>query len=805
MRRWGRLFYQPCKPLGKDGRCVTGGREHIMLSKDAAAEGMVLLKNEDYVLPLQRGAKIALFGKACVDYVKGGGGSGDVTVAYVRSLADGMQIKEAEDKVHVYEPLTAFYRKEVETQYEQGIVPGMVKEPEIPEELLKGAGAFTDTAVISISRFSGEGWDRMAEQADVQREGEGYEFGMMNRAEALYERGDFYLSDAELCMVEQVRKNFAKVIVVLNVGGVIDTEWFKEDGQIQSVLMAWQGGMEGGLAAAELLLGEKNPCGRLTDTFAKHLKDYPSSDSFHESEYYVEYKEDIYVGYRYFETIAGAAANVNYPFGYGLSYTEFETKTKSVLMDKEKIEVVCSVTNTGRYAGKEVVQLYVGAPSGRLGKPSRELKAYAKTGLLEPGETQALVLTVPLESLASYDDMGKIRRSAYILEKGEYHLWLGANVRDAEELDFVGNICEDVITEQLSPKCVPNMLSERMLADGTMESLPVDESAVDISVWDPECGMNEPLIPGRNRIPWKFEYPYTEFDAVADGKCSLDEFMAQFSLDELIHLVCGQDNTGVSNVFGIGNLPGRGVPTAGTSDGPAGVRLKPEVGINTTAFPCATLLACTWDEKLIESVGRAAAEEMLENNLAVWLAPAVNIHRSPLCGRNFEYYSEDPLVTGKSAAAMIRGIQSQGISACIKHFAANNKETNRNESDSRVSERALREIYLKGFEIAVKEADPWMLMTSYNILNGRRASESKELLTGILREEWNYQGAVTTDWWNHGEQYLEIKAGGDVKMGCGYQERLKKDYEEGRVTKEEIYRSAKHVLQMILKLHTVEQ
>jgi beta-glucosidase len=281
---------------------------------------------------------------------------------------------------------------------------------------------------------------------------------------------------------------------------------------------------------------------------------------------------------------------------------------------------------------------------------------------------------------------------------------------------------------------------------------------------------------------------------------SLDAFLDQLSLEEQIGLLCGQPNTGVANTFGFGNLSDYGVPNVMTADGPAGLRIAPECGVHTTAFPCATLLACTWNEPLVETIGAAGGAEVRENNIGVWLTPAMNIHRSPLCGRNFEYYSEDPLIAGKTGAAMVRGIQSQKIAASVKHFACNNKETCRFESDSRLSERALREIYLKGFEIVVKEADPWTIMSSYNILNGERASEKQELLTGILREEWGFGGMVTTDWWNHGEQYLEIRAGNDVKMGCGYPKSVKEAYEEGKVTKEEIRTCAKRVLELILKV-----
>lgn len=806
MKKWTRFFYQPCLPIGKNGEHVTGGKEHIALSRRAAGEGMVLLKNEQKVLPLPTGAKVALFGKGCVDYVKGGGGSGDVTVAYIRNLLDGMRCKAAEGKVEVYEPLAAFYEAEVAAQYGEGIVPGMTAEPEIPENLLAGAKSFTDTAIISICRFSGENWDRTVEkeEGEEEKKEEAFQDGekeLLERSAKVFEKGDFYLSNAEQKMVDTVAANFDKVIVVMNVGGVVASTWFKENERIQSVLMAWQGGMEGGLATADVLCGEVNPSGKLVDTFAKRLADYPSSYNFHDSIYYVEYTEDIYVGYRYFETIPGAAEKVNYPFGFGLSYTEFEIEHNRAAMDTDGIEVVCTVTNVGDQAGREVVQLYVSAPQGKLGKPAKELKAYAKTRLLQPGEVQVVKLNVPLANLASYDDLGKVQKSAYVLEKGEYALYLGANVRDAKKLPFAGSISDDMIIEQLSPKCVPNMLKERMLSDGTMEALPTNPEAVRISEWDAEnTGLRYPDVLAREGFMWLDGPKYRQFSEVAEGTCTMEEFMAQLSIDDMIQLLCGHMNTGVANTFGFGDLPDFGVPNVMTADGPAGLRIKPECGVNTTAFPCATLLACSFDPALVEEVGAAGAAEVMENNIGVWLTPAMNIHRSPLCGRNFEYYSEDPLVAGKTGAAMVRGIQSQKVAASVKHFALNNKETCRFESDSRVSERALREIYLKGFEIVVKEADPWTIMSSYNIVNGQRDAEHKELLTDILRGEWGFKGMVTTDWWNHAEQYLEIIAGNDVKMGCGYPKRVRAAYDEGKVSAEEIRICAKRVLEMILKV-----
>lgn len=805
MRRWGRFFYQPCLPLGEDGRRVTGSAEHIALSREAASEGMVLVKNEQKVLPVPCGQKVALFGKGCVDYVKGGGGSGDVTVAYVRNLVEGMRIKEQEGKTKIYEPLAAFYEEEVAKQHAEGIVPGMTAEPEIPEALLAGARAFTDTAIITICRFSGENWDRTVERKEGEdlliSEFQKGEEGLLKRSAQVFERGDYYLSDAEARMVDTVKNTFDKVIVVMNIGGMVDSSWFCADEKIQAVLFAWQAGMEGGLAMADILCGDVNPSGKLVDTFAKSLADYPSSYNFHDSFYYVEYTEDIYVGYRYFETIPGAAQKVNYPFGYGLSYTEFMIEENHAAWTKEGIEVLCTVANIGACPGKEVVQLYVSAPQGKLGKPAKELKAFAKTRLLQPGETQVIKLTVPRYALASYDDLGKIQKSAYILEKGEYFLYLGGNVRDAKKMAFVAALSDDQIVEQLSPKCVPNMLSERMCGDGTMEKLERREQDVHISDWDSEnCGFQVPkVLPSGGGNPWAAP-KYLQLDDVAEGKCTLDAFMDQLSTEDMIQLLCGHANTGVANTFGFGDLPAYGVPNMMTEDGPAGVRINRECGVNTTAFPCATLLASSWNTELAEAVGVAGGKEILENNIGVWLTPAMNIHRSPLCGRNFEYYSEDPFVAGKMGAAMVRGIQSQKVAASVKHFACNNKETCRFESDSRVSERALREIYLKGFEITVKEADPWTIMSSYNILNGVRDSENKELLTDILRDEWGFKGMVTTDWWNHAEQYLEIKAGNDVKMGCGYPDRVKDAFEKGLLSQEEIRVCAKRVLELILKV-----
>ena len=806
MEKWTRVKFQPNLPLGENGERLTGSLGHIGLSKEAAKEGMVLLKNRGDILPLKKGTRVALFGKAAFDYVKGGGGSGDVTVAYIRNLYEGLKMQK--DVVSIFEPLCDYYRKDVERQYAQGSVPGMTIEPEVPQELLNEAKAYADTAVISICRFSGEGWDRKSiVDTDNKNMGEG-ELDMAVRSSKIFANGDFCLSAEEAAMVETVKKNFSKVVVVMNVGGMVDTSWFVREDAIGAVLMAWQGGMEGGLAAAELLAGKGNPSGKLSDTFAQTLEDYPSTGDFHESRDYVNYTEDIYVGYRYFETVPGADQKVNYPFGFGLSYTTFQTDVLSAEEKEGQVRIQVEITNTGSRDGKEVVQVYFEAPQGRLGKPKRQLIAFAKTRSLRPGESQRLYLSFEIRDMASYDDTGKVQKAAYVLEKGDYFFHVGTSVRDTVRLDYVYQVKGDTVTEQLESRLTPSELPRRMLSDGSYEEVPQregnDPNANELERM-PEDMMEGyvPAVRPRDRYQlWREPYKKGThiFKEVAEGKLTPEEFLAQLTDEETAQLLGGQPNTGVANTFGYGNLPEYGVPSVMTADGPAGLRIAPECGVTTTCWPCSTLLACSWNPEIVEAVGLAGGAEVKENNIAVWLTPAVNIHRSPLCGRNFEYYSEDPYLAGKLASAMVRGIQANHIGATVKHFALNNKETNRKNSDSRVSERAAREIYLKAFEIIVREAKPWSIMTSYNIINGHRASENADLLEGILRGEWGFDGCITTDWWTCGEHYKEVKAGNDIKMGCGYPERLLEALEKGCLTRKEMDACALRVLKLILKI-----
>ncbi len=786
MDNFARFRFQPCLPLGKDGKRVTASSEHIALSRSAAADGMVLLKNENKALPLKEGEKIALFGKATIEYIKGGGGSGDVHCPYVRNIYEGFK----EKNVKIYEPVIEYYKSYVEEEQKNvitqeeidaawSVVNNMefcqkrddmtydtfarmhVKEADVPTSLIEKAGKNSNTAIVTLSRFSAEGVDR-------RNQG-----------------GDYLLSDVEIRLLDSVCSNFKKVIVIVNSGAPIDCEYFAENDKISALLFAWQGGIEGGSAIADIICGDVCPSGKLADTITKSYDVYPSVEDFGRCFEYLDYTDDIYVGYRYFETIPGKKDCVRYPFGFGLSYTSFEISGEICGINDGIFTVACTVKNTGSVAGKEVAELYYSAPQGILGKPSIELGAFKKTKLLNPGESETIALSMPISLMASFDDLGKIQKSAYILENGEYKFYLGNSVRDNKELNFKYIINENIITEQCSDWCKPFKLEKRMLADGSFEALPTGDEHY-------FYGINE-LV--NSKAPEK----EVMFDEI--GKTiSLDDFIAQFTLEELMDFVGGKAPTGVANTGCFGGMKRLNIPPIPTADGPAGLRLNPETGIPTTAWPCATLIACTWDTELAYAVGQGGGAEIRENNIGIWLAPALNIHRNPLCGRNFEYYSEDPVLTGKMAASQVRGVQSQKVATSVKHFACNNKEANRFACDSRLSERALREIYLKGFEICVKEADPWTIMSSYNLINGQHTSESYELLTGILRDEWGFKNMVETDWGVKNDPVKEVKAGNDMKMHVGYPEDLMDGYNKGEITRADLELCVKRILEMTLKM-----
>ncbi len=766
MNRWARMCYQPVIPLGDNNTKITGCKRHIALSRKAAQEGSVLLKNNDSFLPLKKGTKIAIFGKGQIDYVKGGGGSGIVYSEYENNIYDAFS---KDGNFDVYDSLSLYYKDYVLKAYKDGKKKGMFDEAPVNEDLLKGAREYADIAVITINRFSSEASDR-------KNDGTEYYFD---------------LSPNEKAMVKAVCDAFDKVIVLLNTGAMIETDWFANNDKIKSALMIWQGGMEGADAACDILLGKVCPSGKLVDTCAKSLCDYPSTYNFYESDDYVKYTDDIFVGYRYFETVPGMKEKVVYPFGYGLSYTKFEIKNVFANVFGEKIVVSADVENVGDFEGKEVVQVYFCAPRGIITKPKRQLCAFAKTNLLKPKEKQTLLFSFEISDMASYDDMGQIEKSAWVLEKGIYEIFVGNNVRDAKKVDFEYKIGENIICQKLSEFVKPKNLGKRMTETGEY---------IDV----PDCDYTPKYIPAN----YKNEYKKPECDDkdliklidVAEGRATLDDFISQMDNKQLFSLLSGKRNTGVATTFGMGDDAKFGIPNAMTTDGPAGVRIEPRGGVPTTAFPVATMLACTWNTDILEEIGVAGALEAKETNHAMWLTPALNIHRSPLCGRNFEYYSEDPFVSGKMAAAMVKGIQSQNIVATPKHFACNNKETNRCYSDSIVSERALREIYIKGFEICVKESKPKLIMTAYNIINGTYASENPELIKGILKGEWGYEGLVTTDWGNMANKAKEIPAGNDIRMPWTEEKWLDECNAliEKESTRDDLAQSVKRLLELIL-------
>ena len=780
--------------LASRDKTVTPGMPKLLC--EAAAQGCVLLQN-DGTLPLQKGQKISVFGRVQIDYFYTGYGSGgDVKKPYQVSLLEGLD--NCPD-LQVNEELAAMYTKWCEENPADhgywGHWPRFHPECPVEESAMAQAAAYAQTAVVVIGRSSGE-----------------------DRENAL-EPGSFYLTQEETGLLESVTARFKKTVVVLNIGSIMDFSWIERFGdRIGAVLLAWQGGMESGNAVADILSGSANPSGRLTDTIAREYKQHPSAAHFGSKEYN-NYAEDIYVGYRWFETFA--PEDVLYPFGWGLSYTTFDIVFNEAQTGTDGITLSCTVTNTGAvHAGRETVQAYIEKPCGALGNPSRSLAAFAKTKLLAPGESEHLSLAVPFSAFASYDSSGKTgHASAYVMEAGTYGFYLGCDVRSAGRVwDYVQ--AQTTVIEQLSPIAPPQeafeIISANENADGTRKPIKVNVDAAKIDLRGKILAALPPAIPQTGDNGYKLV-------DVKSGKVSMEAFVAQLSLEELAALTRGDGimnsplgTAGNAGVLG-GVLPSlreKGIPAVTTTDGPSGIRLHKSCSL----LPIGTLLACTFDCDLVSRVYEAIGAEMRAKGSDVLLAPGMNLHRSPLCGRNFEYYSEDPFLTGKLAAAAVRGLQSQGVAACIKHFACNNQEYNRNHNDSRLSERALRELYLKGFELCVKEADPVYVMTSYNKINGVWGHYHYELCTDILRGEWNYTGCVMTDWWMRSSKSPEfpalrnnayrMRAQVDVFMpGAGALRRdPKKDKtllqsygKEGGITLGELQRTAANVLRAVMR------
>jgi len=788
MNRFARFLYQPVLPLGKNHSFVTNSRSHWDLAKKIAAEGTVLLKN-DGTLPLSQGEKICLFGTGIGEFLFGGGGSGRVFTEKKIDLAQGLANAEKEGKISLYQPLVDFYKEKIgevldKARAECGTIAkynawrsvNMTRLPVLPEQLYSDAKAFGTVAVFCISRHSSEG-DGFGDRSGLE--------------------GDFYMWDEEKALLDRLSRDYEKVVVILNTCGPVSVKEFEENPGIGAVLYPLYSGGIAGEVLAELLLGEKYPSGHLQHTLAKRLEDYPSTEGYFAAEDHEDYTEDIFVGYRYFETFA--KDKVVYPYGFGLGYTKFETKVLSASFANGRVKISVSVKNVGKFSGKEVVQAYLSAPQAKLGKAAKVLTAFSKTKELRPSEETVLKLDFSVRDFASFDDLGKIKKSAFVLEKGEYAVYVGTNVRDAENvLDF--SLSDDIICKKCHSYMAPRALEKRLTADGSYEDLPKAES----------CD-HKPV-----GTDLRAEAPAGELTlAAALEKNMSEEFLAGMTPEEMTEMLYGHPMMNASNTNGIGlsrrdeYLDKKYVPLVPTADGPAGLRIREGRGITPTFFPCESTVSQTWNLDLANRMGVAAAKETKENNIGIWLAPALNIQRNPRCGRNFEYYSEDPLTSGLFAAACVRGVQSQSIVATIKHYCANNREMNRRIADSRVSERALREIYLKGFEIAIKKGDPWALMTSYNPVNGVQMSANWEAINGILRGEWKYDGVVMTDWRVLSNLDEEIHAGSDVKMPALITPFYKNApescdpaqmFRDGSLDRKAVISSCRRILKMMAKL-----
>ena len=722
--------------------------KNAALSGRLAAEGMVLLENKEDLLPFLPGCRIALFGAGQINMSDGGTGSAKVLTSYVINPLEGLSRAEKDGKIIIDSELKSRYTADLEFVPSAG-------------DIAAAAGR-NDAACLFISRNAGEGTDRK----DIP--------------------GDFRLSEAEENLIEALAASpFKKIAVVVNSGGMIDLSWFGKYENFKSLLFIWQPGMEGGVAVARILCGDFNPSGRLVDTVALSCDDWPSTAEFQLSQRRLNYSEDIYVGYRYFETIPGMKDRVLYPFGYGLSYTTFEITGAALQCDGETVTVRGCVTNTGKRPGREVVQCYVSCPGEN--RPAIELRAYTKTPEIAPGKSVQIELSFPFNDLWRFDDDGLLASpGSFVIEAGTYTFMLGQSVRNTVvagtyellEQRVTGN--PGNIFRPLPPSLLQADGSKR--ATGGMERV-LEPENITICKLEP--------------APVVFDPPIMLKD-VADGKASMDDFVSQMSLRDLMELCHGQPSAVPRSTGGIGNLLKFGVPNVQTADGPAGIRWSTPM----TSFPCATLIACSWDDDLKTDMGKIMGAEGVGSGLDILLAPGLNIHRNPLCGRNFEYFSEDPLIAGKSAAAIVRGVQSEGMGATLKHFAANSRENQRKRCDSIVSDRALREIYLRGFEIAVRESDPWCIMSSYNLINGVYTAENHQLLSRLLREEWQYEGIVMTDWVTTTTIARELWAGNDVKMPMF----IRDEYEAAlyanlynNMPRAIIERSAKRVLNMIMK------
>jgi len=765
------------------------------ICRKLAAEGSVLLKN-DGVLPFEKGKKVAVFGRTQETYIKSGTGSGGLVrvekaPCILESLRENGVFSIDEELAKVYENWIK------DNPFDNG--HGWATEPwsqvEMPlsEELVKSAKARTDAALIIIGRTAGEDKDNSSSE------------------------GSFCLSAAENDMIKKVTAEFDKTVVVLNVGNIIDLS-FMDDCNVSACVYVWQGGQEGANALADMLSGKTSPCGKLPDTQTKKADDYPYFRNFGDKNESI-YEEDIYVGYRYFETFA--KDKVRYPFGFGLTYTQFETEYKAAEAGNQ-IKVSATVKNVGNFTSREVVQVYYGAPCGKLGTPQKQLVAYKKTKELKPNEAETLEITFDIMAMASYDDSGVTGNEfCYVLESGDYKIYVGTDVRQSECI-FTYSLKDTVIVEKLEQIMPPEKAFERFTA-----RLDSDGNRVLAKALAPQRVFDlDKRIEERRpeEIPFTGDKGIKLVD-VADGKNTLKEFIAQMSDNDLAAIVCGEGmnspkvTVGTGGAFGgvTDSLLDFGIPVCCVTDGPSGIRIGGD--LKSTSLPNGYVFASSFDDELAEQIFELEGIELFAYNIDALLGPGMNIHRHPLCGRNFEYFSEDPLLSGKIAAAQSRGIAKSGCTTTIKHFSCNNQEFGRTSCNAVVSERALREIYLKGYEIAVKEGNATAIMTSYNPVNGYWSASNYDLTTTVLRKEWGYKGFVMTDWWalcnckdkvgTKENLKAMVRAHNDIYMVWGNAlekpHNLFKGIEEGYVTRGDLQYCAENLLNYILKSPTFKK
>ena len=778
-------------------------------AREAVAEGIVLLENRDHILPLPAGSRIALFGRSQFCYYKSGTGSGGmVNTAYVTGIREAL---EEDGRFVLNEELKKTYAGWLENHpFDTGAgwasEPWFQEEMPVSRELAESAKKESDTAVIIIGRTAGEDKDNLPAE------------------------GSYLLTKTEEEMLEAVCGVFERTVVLLNVGNIIDMKWV-EKYHPGAVLYVWQGGQEGGSGVLDVLSGDVCPSGRLSDTIARDIEDYPSTKNYGDDVRNF-YAEDIYIGYRYFSTFA--PEKVMYPFGFGLSYTNFAISATAAGTLSEGMNIYTKVSNMGSCAGKEVVQVYCQAPQGVLGKPARVLCGFAKTKTILPGESQELSIRFSMNCFASYDDSGVTgHKSCFVLEPGEYVFYAGSNVRDARPCGTYIVCGDTVVLEQLEEALAPVAGFECMKPgarkdDGTYR---IAWQQASLRTIDPAqrrldrlSARMQSVQPGlqsqaeaKDTFTGDKGYRLTD---VENGKVSMEDFLAQLTEEELCCLVRGEGmcspkvTPGTAGAFGgmTEGLRRYGIPAGCCADGPSGIRM--DCGTIAFAMPNGTCLACSFNEKLCEELYEWEGLELRKNKVDTLLGPGMNLHRNPLNGRNFEYFSEDPLLTGKMAAAQLRGMHRYHVTGTIKHFACNNQEHRRSFADSVVSERALRELYLKGFEIAVKEGQARSIMSTYGPVNGIWTAGSYDLLTTILREEWGYTGIVMTDWWakanNEGEPASAknmgamVRAQNDLYMVTGDAlsnsggDNSMEELKQGRVTREEFVRNGANICRFLL-------